>query len=49
MADLVESNGKTKYRFHLVWVLGFLPHLISADAADVPLAALLKFPILSYF
>lgn len=48
-ADLVESSGKTGYRFHLLEVLRLLPHLISTDAANAPLAAPLKIPVLRYF
>lgn len=48
-ADLVDSSGKTGHGFHLFGVWVFFPSLISADAANVPLAALLKIPILSYF
>lgn len=45
-ADLVKSR---QYRFHLLEVLSFLPHLISTDATNVPLAALLKIPVPRYF
>lgn len=48
-ADLLESSGKTGYRIHLPEALRFLPHLISTNAANVPLAALLKIQVLRYF
>lgn len=51
--NLEESSGKTEPKFNLFGILVlwgfFLSHLISTDAANLPLAALLKIPVSSYF